>query len=241
MTIPDMTVNKKEYLTIGQLLFVQLGLHIKLEDSSQGKTLALVNIDRDPFHLQYWYWYCQYWYSFCQYLYWFCSSKYRPFSPSRLSPAFCDSPPLQREHPRQPLIREISLLNDYVVLYQPPGVILFYPFFSLSKLRIKPVQRIPDLLAEKVFALFQLLVLFEQPHWKILNWEVGTLSIGDFTLNVLSPHRPHWQGDGSDAPAESGSPGTSLLTTALDSSWEYKPSPAPTCHASWIWALGCVA
>ena len=53
MTIPDMTVNKKEYLTIGQLLFVQLGLHIKLEDSSQGKTLALVNIDRDPFHLQY--------------------------------------------------------------------------------------------------------------------------------------------------------------------------------------------
>ena len=136
MTIPDMTINKKEYLTIGQLLFVQLGLHIKLEDSSQGKTLALVNIDRDPFHLQYLYWYCQYWYLFCQYFYWFCSNKYWPFSPSRLSPAFCDSPPLQREHPRQPLIREISLK-------WPCGLVSttwcnsFLSIFFLSKLRIE--------------------------------------------------------------------------------------------------------
>ena len=55
---------------------------------------------------------------------------------------------------------------------QPPGVILFYPFFPFQNKESKPVQRIPDLLAEKVFALFKLLALFEQPHWKILNWEL---------------------------------------------------------------------
>ena len=52
------------------------------------------------------------------------------FSPSRLSPAFCDLPPLQREHPRQPLIRESSLLNDHdVVLYATTWCNSFVSFF----------------------------------------------------------------------------------------------------------------
>ena len=44
-------MNTKRSSTVGQFLLVQLGLHVKLEDSSQGKTLVLVNVDRDLLHL----------------------------------------------------------------------------------------------------------------------------------------------------------------------------------------------
>ena len=36
---------QKRSSTVGQFLLVQLGLHVKLEDSSQGKTLVLVDVD----------------------------------------------------------------------------------------------------------------------------------------------------------------------------------------------------
>ena len=41
---------QKRNSTVGQLLLVQLGLHVKLENSSQRKTLALVNVERDLLH-----------------------------------------------------------------------------------------------------------------------------------------------------------------------------------------------
>ena len=122
-------MNTKRSSTVGQFLLVQLGLHVKLEDSSQGKTLVLVNVDRDLLHLH------------------------------------------------------VSLQHLLVRLHLQQSV-LGGPWKILFPANCP--ESVPDLLAEKVFTLLQLLALLEQPFGKIARKKDVEL-----TLSGQSQHRPH--------------------------------------------------
>ena len=74
------------------------------------------------------------------------------------------------------------------------------------------VQSVPDLLAEKVFTLLQLLALLKQPFGKIAQKKYVKL-----TSSGQNQHRPHWQVCGSFAQVESESPGILLFLLAFPS------------------------
>ena len=101
-------------------------------------------------------------------------------------------------------------------------IVIFFTFTSLSSIFwlastssrassaalqrfyfLQTVQPVPDLLAEKVFTLLQLLAFLKQPFGKISRKKDSKL-----TLSGQSQHRPHWQVCGSFAQVESVSPGT---------------------------------